>query len=453
VNTAEILGGADLSELQHRVGDVDQFGVDSMVGTRNARPAGWSELAAELARVLDDGLITPVFQPLVDLDTGRVVAYEALARGPQDSPLETPAALFLVAREAGHLAELDWLCRTRALRMALDAGLHEGTGLFLNGEPEALSEPCPPALLGDSVVPPGLRPFIEITERALTARPAELLRAVAQVRDLGWGVALDDVGADIRSLALMPLLSPDVVKLDLRLVHQHPTEEMAEIVNAVLAERERSGVTIVAEGIENEEQLRAARAMGATLGQGWLLGRPAPLPATPVPTAAAPRLLRDAQGGSAATPFATVSPGRDVRHADKRLLVAMSLHLEHQMTRVGPSAIILSAFQDASHFTTKTLRRYEHLARESTFVVALGVGMPARPAPGVRGANLDPSDPLRGEWSVVVLGPHFAGALVAVDLGDTGPDLDRRFDYALTYDRPTVVEAARTLTRRVERLA
>jgi len=52
-----------------------------------------------------------------------------------------------------------------------------------------------------------------------------------------------------------------------------------------------------------------------------------------------------------------------------------------------------------------------------------------------------------------VLGPHFAGALVAMDLGDTGPDMDRRFGYALTYDRPTVVEAARTLTRRVERVA
>jgi EAL domain-containing protein (putative c-di-GMP-specific phosphodiesterase class I) len=424
-----------------------------MVGTRSARLAGWPELATEFARVLESRQITPVFQPLVELDSGRVVAYEALARGPQGGPLEMPAALFMVAHEAGRLAELDWLCRTRALTVALDAGLPEGTGLFLNGEPAALSEPCPPALLPDSVLPPGLRPFIEITERALTARPAELLRAVARVRDLGWGVALDDVGADIRSLALMPLLSPDVVKLDLRLVHQHPTEEMAEIVNAVLAERERSGVTIVAEGIETEEHLRAARAMGATLGQGWLLGRPAPLPATPVATAAAPRLVRDVRGGSATTPFAAVAPGRDVRRADKRLLLAMSLHLEHQMSRVGPSAIILSAFQEASHFSAKTLRRYERLARESTFVVALGVGMPARPALGVRGANLDPSDPLRGEWSVVVLGPHFAGALAAVDLGDTGPDMDRRFGYALTYDRPTVVEAARTLTRRVERIA
>src|SRR4029078_12426526 len=119
----------------------------------------------------------------------------------------------------------------------------------------------------------------------------------------------------------------------------------------------------------------------------------------------------------------------------------------------GPGAVVLSAFQDAVHFTPKTLRRYERLAASSSLVVARGGGRRARPATRVRGAELDPADALRGEWSVVVLGPHFAGALVAVDLGDGGAGLSRRFDYALTYDRSLVVEAAHTLVRRVERLA
>lgn len=414
---------------------------------------GWPQLKAELARVLDEQLITPVFQPLVELDSGKVVGYEALARGPAEGPLEAPAALFAVAREVGRLSELDWHCRVQALRAATAANLPDGVGLFLNVEPAALSERCPPDLLSDTEPSPGVRPFVEITERALTGRPAELLAEVRRVRELGWGVALDDVGADVRSLALMPLLSPDVVKLDLRLVHERPSAEIAEIVNAVLAERERSGVTILAEGIETQQHLRSARAMGATVGQGWLLGRPGPLPAEPVASAGAPRLLDRPVASPAATPFEAVAPGRDVRRADKRLLLAMSVHLEHQMDRVGPGAIILSAFQEAERFTPATLRRYERLARASSFVVALGVGMPARPALGVRGARLSPTDPLSGEWGVVVLGPHFAGALVAVDLGDYGRDMDRRFDYALTYDRPTVVEAALALTSRVERLA
>jgi DICT domain-containing protein len=70
----------------------------------------------------------------------------------------------------------------------------------------------------------------------------------------------------------------------------------------------------------------------------------------------------------------------------------------------------------------------------------------------VRGAHIGDGDPLLGEWSVAVLGPHFAAALVAVDLGDTGPENERRFDFALTYDRDLVVEAASALVRRVQPL-
>jgi DICT domain-containing protein len=62
---------------------------------------------------------------------------------------------------------------------------------------------------------------------------------------------------------------------------------------------------------------------------------------------------------------------------------------------------------------------------------------------------LAPADPVRGEWDLAVVGPHFAGALVARDLGDSGPDLDRRFDYLLTYDRELVVDVASTLLARI----
>jgi DICT domain-containing protein len=79
--------------------------------------------------------------------------------------------------------------------------------------------------------------------------------------------------------------------------------------------------------------------------------------------------------------------------------------------------------------------------------------MEAEPAPGVRGAHLAGDDPLLGEWSVAVLGPHFAAALVATDLGDTGPENERRFDFALTYDRELVTEAATALIRRVQPLS
>src|SRR5204863_14985 len=97
-------------------------------------------------------------------------------------------------------------------------------------------------------------------------------------REGGWGIALDDVGTDATSLALMPFLDPDVIKLDLRLIQDTPTEDLAEVVNAVNAEAERSNLTILSEGIETEEHVRTSLAFGATLGQGWMFGKPAPLP-------------------------------------------------------------------------------------------------------------------------------------------------------------------------------
>ena len=113
-----------------------------------------------------------------------------------------------------------------------------------------------------------LCPIMEVTERALTRDPAALLAAVAAARRAGWGIALDDVGADPASLALMPFLDPDVIKLDLRLIHENTDAEIAAIVNAVLAHSEQTGATILAEGIETEHHRQRALSMGATLGAG-----------------------------------------------------------------------------------------------------------------------------------------------------------------------------------------
>ena len=85
------------------------------------------------------------------------------------------------------------------------------------------------------------------------------------------------------------------------------------------------------------------------------------------------------------------------------------------------------------------------------FAGALGLGMPVTLVAGVRGADLAPDDPLRGEWDLVVIGPHFAAALAAKDCGDTGPDRQRRFDFVVTHDRELVIRAAEPLLRRLLR--
>ncbi len=149
----------------------------------------------------------------------------------------------------------------------------------MNVEPEALDQPATDAALEPyERATRELRVILEVTERALAARPAEMLRGIDRFLELGWGVAIDDVGADRHSLALMPFLRPDVIKLDLRLVQSRPSIEIAEVVHAVNAEAERTGAALLAEGVETVEHLATARAMGATLAQGWLYGRPLELP-------------------------------------------------------------------------------------------------------------------------------------------------------------------------------
>ncbi|MGY2128270.1 EAL domain-containing protein [Blastococcus sp. SYSU DS0617] len=402
-----------------------------------------------LEAALAPGGVRSVFQPIVELDTGRVVAYEALARGPQ-GPLERPDLLFAAARSAGRLAELDELCRAAAFRGAVEQGLLAPLTVFVNVEPEVLdSAPLDDLLTIAEGAPRDLRIVLEITERALAARPAELLRTVERVRSLGWAVAVDDVGADSMSLAFLPLLSPDVIKLDLSLVQNRPGPAIAEIMNAVNAHAERTGALVLAEGIETQAHLATARALGATLGQGWLFGRPGPgaaaglltgrlgLPAAPAPAAVD------------ASPFACLPAGVPLRRSVKSLLIELSKQLEREAMRLGETCVVAATFQEARHFTPSTIQRYRDLVERTGFVCALGEDLPVEPLPGVRGAALDPSDPVRGEWDVVVLSPHFSAALLAHDLGDDGPDLERSFEYALTYDRETVIRAAHALLTRV----
>ena len=415
-----------------------------------ARPTTDPAIAAALTEALRPGGVRSVFQPIVELDTGHVVAHEALARGPR-GPLERPDLLFAAARAAGRLAELDETCRIAAFRNASRHGLVAPQALFVNVEPEVLDTAPLQELLAIAEAAPGqLRVVLEITERALATRPAELLRTVARVRQLGWGVALDDVGAEPMSLAFMPLLRPDVVKLDLRLVQERPGPAIAQIMNAVNAYAQATGAAVLAEGIEDDRHLAMAHALGATLGQGWLFGRPADAPATDRPVGALPPAPVGPEDGPApASPFGCLPAGTPLRRAPKSLLIEVSKQLEREAVRLGETCVVAATFQEARHFTPATIQRYRDLVERTGFVCALGAGLPVEPLPGLRGADLSPTDPVRGEWDVVVLAPHFSVALLARDLGTVGPDLERQFQYALSYDRQVAVRAARSLLGRV----
>ena len=351
----------------------------------------------DFRRVLDERAVQPLFQPLIDLESRHVLGYEALARGPMGSALESPAALFGAAWRAGRVAELDWACRAAAFTEAVRGGLVPPLTLFVNAEPVTLGVACPDDLRPAIDLAEGrLRVVVEVTERAVAGEPARLLATVAQARKAGWGVALDDVGAAPASLAVLPFVRPDLIKLDMRLLQGRTTAEAAHIVNTVRAQAERTDAVVIAEGIETIKHAREAAAAGATIGQGFLFGHPAPLPSEmPPPTEAIP--LRKARPATPdATPWEVVASARGSRRATKEVLAETCMQLEHQGLDAAEPSVLLASFQDAGQFTAATRSRYEFLATRAAFTGALGHGMPVTPVAGVRGADLAADDPLRG---------------------------------------------------------
>lgn len=404
-----------------------------------------------LASLLRDEALTCAYQPIVDLDDGRVVAYEALVRGPAGTELARPDQLFAAAEREGLVVELDWACRAAAARGALAAGLDRSTHLFVNVEPRALRAPVPERFVAElAEATRRLRLVVEVTERALVHDPAAMVAALRAMRAAGLGIALDDVGADPGSLALLPFVEPDVIKLDLRLVHDRTDAEIAAIAAAVRADAERRGAVILAEGIETPLHRRRAEVLGATYGQGWLFGRPGPLPAdgplagrASLPAASRPAMVPD-------SPWSLVQGSPACRTTTKSLLMPMSHHLEQQARSGDAHGVVIGAFQDAVHFTPATAARYAALADRCALVGAVGRSLDRAPA-SVRTGPLPDGDPLADEWTVAVVTPHYAGALIARerDDGAAGADGDRRFDYVITHDRDTVVAATRSLLRRL----
>jgi EAL domain-containing protein (putative c-di-GMP-specific phosphodiesterase class I) len=398
------------------------------------------EPEAGASGIFDPVNIEPVYQPIVDLRDGSVIGYEALARGRGGNGLASPEALFAAAREQGRVAELDRACREAALAGAVEGGLGAPFCLFVNADAGALEDDLPETPRS------GFTLVMEVTERALTERPEPLLRALTELRRMGWGVALDDVGADSRSLALMPVLYPDVIKLDLRLLRERAPEDVARIVTAVGAEAEKRLATVLAEGIDSEEQLATARAAGATLGQGYHLGEPAPLPEELPSPGRGLRLTSSGGVPENVVPYQRVTNWRRPAEGPTELAERAAAMLSAQASKLGSTGLLLAATPDDDPLPASQLERYERLAAEIGFVGVLGGGAAAA-VDGLRGGPLPAADPLRGTWTEVALGPGYGACFVATR-HDGGT-----WRFATSYDHETVVECAVVLMARMPSLA
>lgn len=404
--------------------------------------------AAELVdRVLSSGPPAVLYQPVVDLSYAGtpVVGYEALARWPSLSGVST-AALFDAAERSGRVAELDWACRSAAVRGALNSGIDTETALFVNVEPAASLQRAPDTArqLWRSAAE-RLSMVLEITERRMLDDASALLAAIGEAREVGWWIAVDDVGVNPESLAMLEFIRPDMVKLDLGFVQRPIDADAARTLRGVAAYCERTGATLIAEGIETEEQLERAVGVGAALGQGYLFGHPGVLQ----PASAGFRAHRVSGLPSGETPYSIVSKRRGYRIARKTVLKRLSDEIEQQIDEMTDPPVVLTAMQTAAHVTPGIVQLYSRFAARSPLVVMLAADMPREPVPGAHGSDLPPGDALRDEWALVVLGTYTSIALAAQDLGDTGPDGDRRFRYTMTQDRDLVVAAGVSLLNRL----
>ena len=240
-----------------------------------------TEQLSALSAILAQRSVHSLFQPIVCLSERRILGYEALSRGPSNSPLHSPLNLFAIARQAGRLSELEVLCRESACRRFSEQGL-EGK-LFLNISPESLLEPHHPSgrtlkMLEQVGLPPS-RVVIELTEQTPTEDFQLLYNALHHYRDMGFSIALDDLGAGYSSLRLWSELRPDYVKIDRHFIdgiHLDPLKR--EFVGSILQIARASRAQVIAEGIELKEELAVLGEMGVDLVQGYLLGRPQEFP-------------------------------------------------------------------------------------------------------------------------------------------------------------------------------
>lgn len=400
-------------------------------------------------QILADQLISTRFQPVVELDSGTVVAYEALSRGPVDTVFHNPAALFDRAHELGLVNDLDRACWLSSIRTATELGFTAAHSLFVNVEPASLRR----ADLADTPHPPAAA-VLEVTERALMNDPSGLLYAIDRARSMGYRIAIDDLGADPASLALLPLLAPDLIKLDMALIRERPDQDAARVMSAVAAHAERTGAVVLAEGIETDEHRVTALALGATYGQGWLFGRPE----ADVPNAAALAGIDFPAGPSVSlptsgTPFQVVSPRRTPRLSNRALLVEMSIFLESRALASGDSAVVLSTFQHHQNLTPATRRRYDALAETAGLVAVYIAGDTAlERGRGIRVAEIDANDPLLNEWDIVVLTADFAAVLAAREV-DPANHAAGSFEFVVTHDRELATAAALTLINRLPGLS
>lgn len=232
----------------------------------------------ELTQILKGKKITTVFQPIVNLKTAEILGYEALSRGPLNSPLYLPDKLFKAAEIYNKSWELESLCRTKAIEKS--SGIGKDKYLFLNVDPqifkdEKFKKGFTKEFLAihnislDSII-------FEITEKSAIEDYNSFKIALDNYVKQGYKIAIDDTGAGYSGLKTLSEIKPHYIKIDMDLIRNIDKDTFKQaIMKAFVSLASITDMKLIAEGIETQEELITLINLGVYAGQGFFLLRPA----------------------------------------------------------------------------------------------------------------------------------------------------------------------------------
>jgi EAL domain-containing protein (putative c-di-GMP-specific phosphodiesterase class I) len=232
------------------------------------------------------------YQPIVELVTGDLVEYECLFRPEMPGLQQSITSVVQAAIDTGRTIELDSFIvgvifsRVAELQAARIATGEPPVHLAINFTPTSLLDGRFEAkALGSMVEAAGLKTSqitLECTEQQAVSDLGSLVKQVKALRRLGFGFAIDDAGAGYASFSLIASLRPSVIKIDREITHGIARDDAKQaLVEAFVSFGGRIGALLLAEGIERRADLAVLTALGVDLGQGFLIGKPGPVPSLP----------------------------------------------------------------------------------------------------------------------------------------------------------------------------
>lgn len=236
-----------------------------------------------LNTIIKEKAVSTLFQPIYDLARRQILGFEALSRGIPGSSLESPDKLFAIASQQERLSELEIICRDSAIKQFVSHNLPGK--LFLNVSPKALLDPSHPK--GETrhlTEIYGLDPkrvVIEVTEQDKVDDAHLLLSTITHYRELGFQIAIDDLGAGYSGLRKWSELCPDYVKVDRYFIdHCDQSVVKREFLKSIIELAKATSTKVIAEGIERAEELKLIEQLGIVNAQGFLLAKPEMKPPT-----------------------------------------------------------------------------------------------------------------------------------------------------------------------------